>query len=500
MGCALRTSGNANPFVFTRTSGTWDFSSTHLYIWFYSTIGKFITTLEVRVGASTNYGYWTIPGGYQGGWQCIVIDTSRSFDRNSGTAPNKAAINSVGINLVLNGAPRNIANTWVDVMRFGNGGLTVTGGTSGDPGTWAQILAEDASTTAGKAYGVITKQGGAYVLQGPITFGSTTAGVATYFKDTSQVIMFDDQPVSSTLYEIKVQGNATGTTKVYFGTKSGSNGISGCFFKSVGTTAKFKLTATDSNITDLGLYGCNFVNAATISLPTYSATREALNCAFEACAEVLASTCTLTYCNFVSSASYAVQIASASHNLTYCNFINCSTGIEQTVNSVTFTGCGFSSSGTGHAIEVKAGTGTNNLSGCTFTGYTAGSTTAAYYNTGNGTLTVNVSNGANPTTYSTGTGSVTLVSSVSLTVDANVSLNGAEIRVYDLDNSPAGSLGTELAGYESNSGATFSYTGAPGNVVWLQIMKSGYEEFGQQITLPSVNGNFTALLKQETNA
>lgn len=88
---------------------------------------------------------------------------------------------------------------------------------------------------------------------------------------------------------------------------------------------------------------------------------------------------------------------------------------------------------------------------------------------------------------------------VSLTISANTSLLGAEIRIYDLDNAPAGSLGTELDGTESCGGATFPYKGTAGNSIWVQIMKSGYEEFGLQTTMPTTDGGFYALLSQDLN-
>lgn len=89
---------------------------------------------------------------------------------------------------------------------------------------------------------------------------------------------------------------------------------------------------------------------------------------------------------------------------------------------------------------------------------------------------------------------------VTLTVSAQVSLVGAEIRIYDLDNTPAGSLGTELGGVESCADATFPYTGSAGNAIWIQIMKAGYVEFGQATVMPASSAGFTATLKPETDA
>lgn len=165
--------------------------------------------------------------------------------------------------------------------------------------------------------------------------------------------------------------------------------------------------------------------------------------------------------------------------------------------------CSFASSGTGHAIEVGGTASTITFTGNTFTGYAAtnGSTgnEAIYVNIATGTVTINISGGGTPSIRTAGA-TVVVNNSVSLTISAPVTLVGAEIRIYDLDNSPAGSLGTELAGVESHDAATYVYSGAASNSIWIQIMKSGYEEFGQQITMPTANGSFYALLSADINA
>lgn len=89
--------------------------------------------------------------------------------------------------------------------------------------------------------------------------------------------------------------------------------------------------------------------------------------------------------------------------------------------------------------------------------------------------------------------------STTLMITASASLVGAEIRIYDLDNTPAGSLGTELSGVETASGATYSYTGTTGNTVWVQIMLEGYREFGQSLTLPATDSTFQAILSPDSD-
>ncbi len=88
---------------------------------------------------------------------------------------------------------------------------------------------------------------------------------------------------------------------------------------------------------------------------------------------------------------------------------------------------------------------------------------------------------------------------ITTTFSANTSLVGAEVRIYDLDNTPTGSLGTELSGSESNASSTYSYTGTAGNSIWVQIMKSGYVEFGQQVTIPTTDSTITLILTADKN-
>lgn len=89
--------------------------------------------------------------------------------------------------------------------------------------------------------------------------------------------------------------------------------------------------------------------------------------------------------------------------------------------------------------------------------------------------------------------------SITVTVTANTSLVGAEVRVYDLNGS-AGSLGTGLAGVESCPTPSFSFDADAGNEVWIQIMLAGYREFGQKVVLPAVASTLLFTLEPELNS
>jgi hypothetical protein len=140
--------------------------------------------------------------------------------------------------------------------------------------------------------------------------------------------------------------------------------------------------------------------------------------------------------------------------------------------------------------------------GNTFSGYGAGgSTDAAIYNNSGGAVTLNISGGGGTPTVRNGAGASTTVNNtVSIEIVANVTLSGAEVRIYDFDNTPAGTYGTALAGTESHGSATYTYSGAGGNTIWIQIMKDGYVEFGQQYTMPGANGTLNITLVADTNA
>jgi hypothetical protein len=143
---------------------------------------------------------------------------------------------------------------------------------------------------------------------------------------------------------------------------------------------------------------------------------------------------------------------------------------------------------------TPAAPGTYNLGGCTFSGTIDLRNTAAH------AITVQVPAGTTSTTANNTGGAITVVAAVNtLTVAANVSLAGAEVRIYDLDASGI-DLGTELGGSESCPGSTFDLAVSGGNAVWIQVQKSGYEEFGQSYTMPANSVTFDAALRLDSNA
>ncbi len=141
--------------------------------------------------------------------------------------------------------------------------------------------------------------------------------------------------------------------------------------------------------------------------------------------------------------------------------------------------------------------GTYNLSGISVsTGYALKIHNASVTNA----ITVQIPGGITTNTTTAG-GTITVESApTTVTVQAQVSLVGAQIRIYDRDNTPAGSEGTEIAGIASNPSSTFAFSTDAANDVSVQIFLAGYEEFLQLYTVPNSNGVFDALLVVDRNA
>ena len=374
-----------------------------------------------------NWALWNVAGSDtlpHNGFICHCVHTSVPPDSRSTTPSDLTRITSFEIR--ANGSFPGKAYLWVDAVRYGTY-LQIKGGTSDSPATFDDIYNAEIQTA--NRWGILDKVNGIYYVQGKLYIGSTTSGESTYFKDTNQVVVFKQAIVPSDFYEITIQGNANATTKVYFGTKVGDRGISGCVFRTAPGAAPFKFTATDSNITDLGIYGCSFFDASTISLPTYSDTREVLNTSFEACGPVYVSTCKVKYCNFINADDVGAVISSPSFNMTNSNFIGCLYGVRITnTGTYTFDSLIFS----GNTVDID--------------------------NTSGGAVTVNCVSGSNPVTY---TGNTTIVNTVYVTVyviDSSMQpISNARVYVYNITDGQV--IMNMLTDSNGMARTTVNYTG-----------------------------------------
>lgn len=383
------------------------------------------------------------------GWTPYIVHCDITPDAyDSGF--DKTAVVKIGyrVNLAIKGIIK-----W-DAFRYGTSiGIKRGTSTPGEEADLGDIWTEE--NNINNKYGILTLFEGVYYLQGKLVIGSTTSGEDTYFKDSSKIVVFADRNVPTGFYEITIQGNATANTKVYFGSEVGGKGISGFTIKSAGAS-KFKFTATDTNITDLGVYGCSFFSADTIALPPNSATREVLSTNFETCAQVLASTCVVKYCNFISAPADAVLVSDDPHYVTNCNFISCVNGVE--LDTV--------------------GDGEYNFDALVFT-----ETTYDVNNTSGSALTVANGNGADADTYTGST--VSFIGSVTLKMvvkdEAGDVIVGARAYIDNNNESPY-ILDTTTDG---SGEASVLYTGSPvTNATW-RVRQYGYLPFEQLVNIGS---------------
>lgn len=412
---------------------------------------------RLLIGNSTSaYKAWYVAGSdtnTYGGWKCLVANPTVTADDTVGTPTTTTQVFGYvisSINAVAKGNPFGI-----DVIRYGRGQALFTEGDATTSATFEGFMLVNDNTS--NRWGLIQNQGGSYLIQGLIQFGNSTT--ATYFKDANKVLTIaDNRKVTANFNTFEVQ-NASSYVEL--------NNIS---VQALGTTSKGRWITTDNATVALNF--CTFIGMNTFG---FASNTSISSSTFRNCGQITQNSATFDKCLIDNSS--ASMISNNPSVITNCSFI-CSSN---------------------HAIEITEA-GTYSFSGNSFSGYGANDTaTSAIYNNSGGAVTLNISNGTTPT-VTNGTGSTTTINNaVTLTILASVSLVGAEIRIYDLDNNPANSLGTELAGIESCATVSYTYSGDGGNSIWIQIMKSGYEEFGQQLTIPSSNGNFTALLNIDTN-
>ena len=309
-----------------------------------------------------------------------------------------------------------------------------------------EVYAVTNTPSTAHGIGVLTRKAGVYCLVGVLEVGLATS--LTRFQVKSQAIVFEDRPnkdgtlnnINTTLMKILItdSGNASYTTEFILGSKSGTQGISGCMVRSQSITqlSKFSVDASGANVDNFKLYGSGFLGAATISLPANATNNEVLNCNFESCGQVVPDTCVVKYCNFISCLSTvdaAVLINDDPHYVTDCNFISNPKAIE--LDTVGDAGYDF--------VNLKFSGNTYDIN-----------------NTSGSTLTVAKQGTSDPSTY---TGSMVNFSasyplSIKVQNEAKVAIENAQTSIFLLDSPYTqlmneDTLATGLA-EESYSGST----------------------------------------------
>ena len=431
---------------------------------------------RIVIGDGTNTRAYYVGGGdvaafSQNGWFCFTLDGDSlpaNFEQLNGAAqPNLAALTLVGIGFnITTKAVGNSPNVFWDIMQVGTG-LTVAGGTSGDPGIFDEIVAWDEQSTT--ATGSIRRiDAGVYGVQMRLTFGAT--GAASHFEDSNALVFFEGVPSGTDFYRLTVQGSPSHVNVFRLGERLGTGeasiGVSGVTVQSV---RPWQLIADSANST-IELFGCTIRGASQ----GVGLRGESRSCTFDNNGQIVAND-TLLRKNTISGSTVT----------TGALLWNASIDIQE---------CAFN--GNNRAIEHTAA-GTFTYTGLTFSG-----NTYDINNTSGGLVTVNASGGSNPATF-LGTVTINNTKNFTFTVQnaAGVPQTGYEWRLYIKDPTQ-GIIGTtELAGEEvaTLSTQTYSYNYSGDTEAMLQIIETGFEEYLNQFTLGDTDQSVTIRLTNEEN-
>ena len=466
-------------------TGTFDLSGTkHLRLWWMTTVLKELDTdvnggFQIGVSDGSNTGFYKVSGSttYPGGWFNPVIDLSRAVD--SGTKPVMASVTSIIFRWVLTAGAKKTQSCWIDHISVCDG-LIVYGDDGGGYFDFDNIYLGDAATTLG--IGIVRKIGGQYFATGSIEPGDSAGTNGCKFQSKSQIFVFEDRPVNASLYGFNIVDNGTGTTEFILGAKVGTAGIQGCTIRteSESQTAKFYIDGfTDTDVDNFKLYGTTFFDGGIITFGKSSVNTEILGCSFESC----------------------LQVVPKDANVDDCFFINTS-DVDAAIlwnETIDIAGCSFIGNTTGAGVEMPSAVGTpysyNNL---TFSG-----NTYDVLNSSGSAITINKSNGANPSTYEGTT--VTFVGSVTLTItvqDKDQTVVATAQTSVHLLNSPF----TELMNEDTNASgiATESYGGSTPVDIVLKVRKSDnlddprYKPYSATGTITSDGFAQTVTLEEES--
>jgi len=166
-----------------------------IYIWVHCpTIGLSKTLanegVSIRVGSSTSdYRIFVIAGsdgsnGWDGGWQCFVVDPTKTGSIADVGTPNLASIRYVGAQLETTATAKG-DNLFVSQIAVGSG-LRITGtSTTG----WADAVTYCTDLT-NRAWGMLQEREGAYYAYGNIIIGDTAMTGNCSFEDQARTILF----------------------------------------------------------------------------------------------------------------------------------------------------------------------------------------------------------------------------------------------------------------------------------------------------------------------
>lgn len=388
-------------------------STEHIRLWInHATIANLDTEanggMEMQFVDGSDTGWWTLFGSdtYEGGWFYGIIYGGSTPDRNSGTAPAMTSVDTIGFTYQQSSLPANKINTWIDFISYGDG-YYVTGGTSGDKVTLADIRTTDNSS----AYGIVDVYNGIYFCTGELQIGN--GATTTYFEMSSDVLVFIDAPVNTGLFKL-------------IGDGSGCNiSIDNSVIRADGTGDynRFLLDMDETNLSSFSMTDTFVTRAGAI---TFKSGQTVTNNVFDDCGQITHGGADMDNCTIQ---NYAATAAAA---LSY----NVNADPDGEMDGMTF----IKGSATKHAIEFGTSVpATMTLRDCDFSGYNASDSqndsTFNFLDTG-GTITLNLIGCTGNFTYKSAGATIDIVESpVDTTINVKdisslANIQGARVLVY----------------------------------------------------------------------
>jgi hypothetical protein len=428
------------------------------------------------------------------GWQCLVMDqsslpTAKTVRAGTEGALNWASISQIGATFkTLAKSVGGVSNCFIDVIRIAdltlNNGcvLTITGGTSGDPGTFQQIATADAATGNLQAYGVFRELGtGLFGCQGPLRFGNATGTSSSWFRDANSSVVFEDRDLATTRYKMYFVDNGVGTTTFILGTKSGTGssatGSNGCNITIPSTVGGEWDSGTDTDVTDIFLYGSTFTGFTNgfrmrTSQEFISSFLVSSGTFYPGGASVYNSVIT------ASTATIACEVTSVAH---MNNIVN--TAFNNNNRAIRITTAG----------EY------------TFDNLTFSNNTYDIDNASGGAVIINAINGSNVSSFINSAGGTTTIVNAKSFVVNNI-IDGSEIRLVQVSGltelagvesvgaTPSGVSNMSVAADPNNPGryqATYSYSYTGDVPIYVVVFNEAYEALYLTSGLRANDSTFT---------
>jgi len=437
---------------------------------------------EVFVHDGTNTDYYTIfsSDDYTGGWFNAVIDCALF------TTVTDANVDRWGLRANHTTNAKNAINTWVDYIRYMDG-YYITGGTSGDKVTLADVAGEDREVSGTlTGYGIIEEIEGVYFCSGEFQLGN--GATTTYFEMDGDVLVYTDKPVADGLYALNGNGAGANILIVDSTIKASGTGDANRPDIDMSTGSPGTVSITDTVVIRGG--ALTFASGQTITGNTFNDCEQITHGGATMTGitvkgyEGTADTGALVY-NVASDIDGEIDGSTFEMGTASTHAIDFGTSVtmNQTIRNCEFTGYGTSDDSNDSTVRFLATSGSLTLSlvNCTVGGSAATTSNFSVDDAAGITVTLEIS--------------VTITITVK-DIEGNL-ISNAQTAVYATDDD------TELMNEDTVSGvATESYGGTlPREVrVWIRKASSGatkYKNYSSIQTITSAGLTLTVTMVED---